>query len=165
MVELGYGIAYRVLDAQFFGLAQRRKRVFVVGYSGDWRRAVAVLFEREALAFNGRARNPEISTACFAPSSISRGFGERSNYGGIVGTLQKGGSETDPAVCFDDGISRYLTPMEWERLFGFADNYTLIPWRSELSPDGHRYNALGNTMAVPVMAWIGKRIQMVEEMA
>lgn len=49
MVELGYGFAYRVLDAQFFGVAQRRRRVFVVGYAGDWRRAAAVLFERHSL--------------------------------------------------------------------------------------------------------------------
>jgi len=47
--EVGYGFAYRVLDAQYFGLAQRRKRVFVVGHLGDWRRAAAVLFEREGL--------------------------------------------------------------------------------------------------------------------
>jgi len=48
--ELGYGFAYRVLDAQYFGVAQRRKRVFVVGYLGDWRPAAAVLFERESLS-------------------------------------------------------------------------------------------------------------------
>jgi site-specific DNA-cytosine methylase len=48
--QLGYGFAYRVLDAQFFGVAQRRRRVFVVGYLGDWRRAAAVLFERESLS-------------------------------------------------------------------------------------------------------------------
>jgi len=47
---LGYGFAYRVLDAQYFGLAQRRQRVFVVGHLGDWRRAAAVLFERESLS-------------------------------------------------------------------------------------------------------------------
>ena len=47
--HLGYGFAYRVLDAQYFGLAQRRKRVFVVGHLGDWRRAAAVLFEPESL--------------------------------------------------------------------------------------------------------------------
>lgn len=47
--ELGYGFAYRVLDAQYFGVAQRRRRVFVVGYLGDWRRAAAVLFERHSL--------------------------------------------------------------------------------------------------------------------
>jgi len=46
---LGYGFAYRVLDAQYFGVAQRRKRVFVVGYLGDWRPAAAVLFERHSL--------------------------------------------------------------------------------------------------------------------
>lgn len=50
MVELGYGLAYRVLDAQFFGVAQRRRRVFVVGHLGDWRRAAAVLFERQGLS-------------------------------------------------------------------------------------------------------------------
>ena len=49
LVELGYGFAYRVLDAQYFGVPQRRRRVFVVGYLGDWRRAAAVLFERHSL--------------------------------------------------------------------------------------------------------------------
>jgi DNA (cytosine-5)-methyltransferase 1 len=50
--QLGYGFAYRVLDAQYFGVAQRRKRVFVVGYLGDWRPAAAVLFERDSLCVN-----------------------------------------------------------------------------------------------------------------
>src|SRR3569623_2712651 len=47
--ELGYGVAYCVLDAQHFGVPQRRRRVFVVGYLGDWRRAAAVLLEREGM--------------------------------------------------------------------------------------------------------------------
>ena len=50
LAELGYGWAYRVLDAQYFGVAQRRRRVFVVGCLGDWRRAAAVLFERASLS-------------------------------------------------------------------------------------------------------------------
>jgi len=50
--ELGYGFAYRVLDAQYFGVAQRRRRVFVVGCLGDWQRAAAVLFERDSLSGN-----------------------------------------------------------------------------------------------------------------
>ena len=57
---------------------------------------------------------------------------------------------------------RRLTPIECERLQGFADNYTQIPWKgknADVCPDGPRYKALGNSMAVPVMAWIGKRIQ------
>jgi DNA (cytosine-5)-methyltransferase 1 len=49
LAELGYGCAYRVLDAQFFGVAQRRRRVFVVGHLGAWQRAAAVLFEPESL--------------------------------------------------------------------------------------------------------------------
>ncbi|WP_265822535.1 DNA (cytosine-5-)-methyltransferase [Geovibrio ferrireducens] len=49
LVECGYGIAYRVLDAQFFGVPQRRRRVFVVGYLGDWRPAAAVLFEPQSM--------------------------------------------------------------------------------------------------------------------
>lgn len=52
LVELGYGFAYRILDAQHFGIPQRRRRVFVVGHSGDWRRAAAVLFERHSLSWN-----------------------------------------------------------------------------------------------------------------
>jgi DNA (cytosine-5)-methyltransferase 1 len=48
--ESAYGLAWRVLDAQYFGVAQRRRRVFVVGYLGDWRRAAAVLFERHSLS-------------------------------------------------------------------------------------------------------------------
>jgi len=59
---------------------------------------------------------------------------------------------------------RRLTPVECERLQGFPDNFTNIPYRKKPeSPDGPRYKAMGNSMAVPVMAWIGKRIQEVSE--
>ena len=61
---------------------------------------------------------------------------------------------------------RRLTPRECERLQGFPDDYTDIPYRhKEHAPDGARYKALGNSMAVPVMRWIGERIRMVEEAA
>lgn len=61
---------------------------------------------------------------------------------------------------------RRLTPRECERLQGFPDDYTDIPYRNkEHAPDGPRYRALGNSMAVPVMRWIGERIRMVEEAA
>jgi DNA (cytosine-5)-methyltransferase 1 len=62
---------------------------------------------------------------------------------------------------------RRLTPRECERLQGFSDDYTQIPWRNkpaEDCPDGPRYKAMGNSMAVPVMRWIGERIEMVEEL-
>ena len=58
---------------------------------------------------------------------------------------------------------RRLTPRECERLQGFPDGYTNIPWRGKPeSTDGPRYKALGNSMAVPVMRWIGERINKVE---
>ena len=57
---------------------------------------------------------------------------------------------------------RRITPLEAERLMGFPDNYTAIPWRKKPAsecPDGPRYRALGNSWAVPCVSWIGKRIQ------
>lgn len=72
--------------------------------------------------------------------------------GTTAGGLHDHGVLTEMAV-------RRLTPVECERLQGFPDNYTNIPWRkSPESPDGPRYKALGNSMAVPVMNWIGRRI-------
>jgi DNA (cytosine-5)-methyltransferase 1 len=62
---------------------------------------------------------------------------------------------------------RRLTPIECERLQGFHDDFTKIPYRNKLAdqcPDGPRYKALGNSMAVPVMAWIGKRIARIDEL-
>lgn len=62
---------------------------------------------------------------------------------------------------------RRLTPRECERLQGFPDDHTLIPWRgkpADQCPDGPRYKALGNSMAVPVMRWIGERIQLITKL-
>jgi DNA (cytosine-5)-methyltransferase 1 len=75
-------------------------------------------------------------------------------------TLDRTG--TTPAV-FDKTNVRRLTPVEAERLQGFPDGHTDIGWKGKPTPDSHRYKAMGNSMAVPVMRWIGKRIQMVEE--
>ena len=65
-----------------------------------------------------------------------------------------------PALLTPSQVRR-LTPIECERLQGFPDNHTRIPWRgkpAEQCPDGPRYKALGNSMAVPVMRWIGQKI-------
>jgi DNA (cytosine-5)-methyltransferase 1 len=323
LAELGYGFAYRVLDAQYFGLAQRRQRVFVVGHSRDWRRAAAVLFERESLSGHPAPRREAGQVAPTVPSRSTAGgglgtdfdcdgglipqvsptIGGCSNGGGangpgrdvdsceslipmtlairgrgdshdleyqqdgtanailtpnggrggiVVGaiaftvkdygadagdlapTLRAGGHDGShanggvmPAVAFDttqitsstnrsnpqpgdpchplaagahppavafadvaDPVAanqaltytregthnfrlsnvaitpmqvRRLTPRECERLQGFPDDYTLIPYRGKPAADGPRYKALGNSMAVPCMAWIGRRIQMVSE--
>ena len=250
--EVGYGVAWRVLDAQHFGLAQRRKRVFLVGYLGDWRPAQAVLLEPKSLLgdFEPSDKEGKKFTA-YTQSSVGRkstqqskitsfregGFGQYVE--GVPGTLKasggvlSGGSETfvvyenhgtdsrvkevekSPTmtarwgtggnnVPFVQNISiklsntkargrninetgvgytldasgacnqgtmqndkvRRLTPTECERLQGFPDDYTQIPWRgkeAEACPQSHRYKALGNSMAVPVMEWIGNRINLVEK--
>lgn len=77
-------------------------------------------------------------------------------------------TENDGAVTLGDGtrwVVRRLTPTECERLQGFPDGWTAIPWRGKPAsecPDGPRYKALGNSMAVPVMRWIGERIEEAE---
>ena len=74
---------------------------------------------------------------------------------------QGGGGIVPPSVKPPIGLVRRLTPIECERLQGFPDNFTQIPYRNkpaENCPDGPRYAACGNSMAVPVMAWIGNRI-------
>jgi DNA (cytosine-5)-methyltransferase 1 len=70
-------------------------------------------------------------------------------------------TQGNEAVVIQQAMAvRRLTPVECERLQGFPDNYSNIPWRKAAeSPDGPRYKALGNSWAVPVVAWIGQRIQ------
>lgn len=77
----------------------------------------------------------------------------------VCGTIADGahhGGDLIPHV-------RRLTPRECERLQGFPDDYTLIPYRGKDAADGNRYKALGNSMAVNVMRWIGRRIQQFEQ--
>ena len=236
--QIGYGFAYRVLDAQYFGVAQRRRRVFVIGYLGDWRRAAAVLFERESLSGHpapSRETGEEVAANVGAGATGSHwdnvtnphpSLSQSHNTGGIGGSNQElfsqrgsgiiwpaniastlnaafgsklgledqhinGGApmfvfgaqnsanqgdsvstevtptldkSKTPAVMNDLAVRR-LTPNECERLQGFPDGYTQIPWRNKKAedcPDGPRYKAMGNSMAVPVMRWIGEKIQEVE---
>ena len=274
LAELGYGFSWRTLDAQFYGVPQRRRRVFVVGYLGNWRRAAAVLFERESLsghpAPSRKARQETAGTiaaragsggggglgtdeACSGylqptwpaeiASTLNAAFGDKQGLkdqhinsgaplfvphtvGPLTAGMHKGPRGTEavksnhviafgaqnsagqgdsvstkvtptlnksktPAIAWDeelnareelagtllrggaggrhDGVMqasavRRLTPVECERLQGFPDDYTQIPYRNkpaENCPDGPRYKALGNSMAVPVMRWIGERIKMV----
>jgi len=276
--QLGYGFAYRILDAQWHGVAQRRRRVFVVGHLGDWRRAAAVLFERESVfgnpptrgkAWEGVARStaasltssgrgvercgesrgqddvvlaaPQVANpltarmgkginttcdegqtpvVCGIPDPAYAISAGQQGKGGVFGSGRdsqdtfavvafhptqdpissvdgsthamgcgsKGGCCTQ-AVAFNayqrtegqatwplgasDGRKvevgvrqnmavRRLTPRECERLQGFPDDYTLVEYRKKPAADGPRYRALGNSMAVPVMRWIGERIKMVD---
>jgi DNA (cytosine-5)-methyltransferase 1 len=77
---------------------------------------------------------------------------------GTVNTNQNASGRNTPMVQQAMAVRR-LTPRECERLQGFPDDYTAIEYRKKPAADGPRYKALGNSMAVPVMAWIGQRIQ------
>lgn len=219
--ELGYGFAYRVLDAQHFGVPQRRRRVFVVGYLGDWRRPAAVLFERHSLSGHPTPRrqagqgtagrtapclnaafgsklgldNQHIDSGaglfiahslrvegfdasedgtgrgtplvpCFAANDYSTGAYEEVEIAGplTTGTDPAGGENQSARLT---SAVRRLTPEECEKLQGFSPGYTRIPWRgksADLCPDGPRYKALGNSFAVPVVRWLGQRIQLVDSL-
>ena len=217
-------VAWRCFDAQYFGLAQRRKRVFGVGNqdltTGRLLVSEAIPIHDQATRYSGKhgdksdgkgnglgigkpgdpcptltkgdkhavlyENHPNDSRVTgpldVAPSCVSRyGTG-----GGNVPLVQ----EPVAVDCYNKTINetsqtlsssasdinhtggvinpadrmavRRLTPTECERLQGFPDNHTLISWRGKLAdqcPDGPRYKALGNSMAVPCMAWIGKKIK------
>ena len=191
----GYHLAWRVLDAQFFGVPQRRRRLFVVGHSGDWRYPASVLFEPESLrghlAPGGKAETAAASgaeggagacrgTACVT-QALTRSFG----CGGADDNRAQGGFyipvmpplTTSVARCLTSRTERYdfetetlipshgvrrITPLEAERLQGFPDGWTDIPWRGRPAPDRLRYRALGNAMCVNVMRWLGERIASAE---
>lgn len=86
LAECGYGFAYRILNAEYFGVPQRRRRIFVVGYYGDWRPPAAVLFERESVSWN------------LAPSR-----GPREDFTGTIdeGAAKRGGYEPEAIVMPD----------------------------------------------------------------
>ena len=261
LAVIGYGFAYRVLDAQYFGLAQRRKRVFVVGHLGDWQRAAAVLFERQSLLGNPAPRRK--SGERIAPTVEARANAGGAGWGTDHGDFESETFVVQPSYCQEvadpltaneaktythEGINNFrtrnvqafairtantganghgvaeevshtqdlaqgqaiafsckdhgadatteiaptlramnevdgnanaggqmavqaglhvrrLTPTECERLMGFPDGYTNIIYRGKAAADGPRYRALGNSWAVPVVRWIGERIQAVEEIA
>lgn len=154
-------ITWRILDAQYFGVPQRRRRVFLVA-GGRNRRIAEILFEQPGESGNleqGRKKGEESSA--FIESSF--GTYRESDVGGTVkrtGGALSGGSET-LIVNMDSPRVRKLTPIECERLQGLPDNYTRIAWRNktaEQCPDTPRYMAIGNSMAVPVILWIGERM-------
>lgn len=192
--KLGYHVAWRVLDAQYFGVPQRRRRIFAVGHLGNWRYPAQVLFEPDCLRGNtpkgGKARKGSAATAESGVAKCLSTSNQRLDYetetfvmrmlcgcegGGKGALLSEDRSLTlatgNDQVLFEPTVEpmprltvRRLTPTECERLQGFPDGWTDIPWRGkDHAPDGPRYKALGNSFAVPVVRWIGERIQSVED--
>lgn len=133
-------IAWRILNAKHFGVPQSRRRIFLVASSGSLSSA-EVLFE----PFGKRIPCTPRAEAVAPTLTASRG--RRFNDSEVIIREERG--------------LRWLTPNECERLMGFPPGYTRIPYRNkqkENCPDSHRYKAIGNSMAVPVMRWIGKRL-------
>lgn len=185
-------IAWRVLDAQHFGVAQRRRRVFVVASARNGFDPAAVLFEPEGvrrdIAPNATEGESAGTVLAGMPSETGRQVGAldtecglnkmtmQSLHSGhvvtdrdVVGTLTARGMNALGARDIEeyavhgsaDGRVRKLTPIECERLQGFPDGHTLIPYRNKPAdqcPDGPRYKALGNSKAVPVVRWVGQRL-------
>jgi DNA (cytosine-5)-methyltransferase 1 len=133
------------------------------------------VFPVMTLAIRGREGEPSlevredgIANAVLTPNGGRGGIG----VGAIAMTLTSGGAgdrgRLDPLntdlVVEDQMAVRRLTPRECERLQGFPDDYTLIRVGKKMASDGPRYKGLGNSMAVPVMRWIGQRIAMVDRL-
>ena len=132
-------IAWRVIDAQYFGVAQRRRRVFVVASARAEFDPTKVLFESEAPADNIERIRSE-----------SRGYP-------VLTCQSAGNANARGIVVIDNGNFRSLTPEEEERRQGFPTGHTDIGGKWS---DSHRYKAIGNSKAVPCIQWIGIRLMM-----
>jgi DNA (cytosine-5)-methyltransferase 1 len=176
---LHYGCSYRTLDAQHFGCPASRGRVFVVGYLGDWRPSMSVLIERNSLSVHRKRTIAQRSNSAVRTVGSTQEKGrtiaftdrKRSNgrrvewqvelaYSPLV--RRGGGNKTNRQIVDPDGVLRTLTSRETERILGFPDDWTLVPCRDRWMANTHRNEMLGNTIAVPVLRWIGERIDLVE---
>jgi len=141
--------------------------------SGQGCSTVAVAFDTTQVTSAANYSNPKPGDPChpiassghppavaFEPA-IAKRDGAENRFTDVCPTLRSQMGDNQPAVATSMQVRR-LTPTECERLQGFPDSHTRIPWRGKDAsecPDGPRYKALGNSMAVPVMRWIGERIQ------
>lgn len=165
--ESGYGVAWRILDSQWFGVAQRRRRVFIVGSLGDFRSSEVLLGPGSGF-WDTRKSAKKIEEVTETAIRLSSRRGQDGLIqtpsriiAGTIGTRgNKSHTEIDghgAHVIVESGDGslvgvRRLTPTEYERLMGFPDGWT------SGQADSHRYKQLGNAVVVPVASWLSKRI-------
>lgn len=106
----------------------------------------------------GRNQGQEVCVAIRTANTSSNGWGF--NLDGVAYTIDQAQGQAVAVAVQEVMHVRRLTPLECERLQGFPDGYTDIIFKRKLATDSHRYKALGNSMAVPVMRWIGKRVEL-----
>jgi DNA (cytosine-5)-methyltransferase 1 len=152
-------VAWRVLDAKFYGVPQQRKRLYVLAGGHDFN-PENVLFElhehrlgefpKVPLAFDKGGKHFEVFreyTDCLYSAYGTKWNGNAAAYNGSL-------------YVAEDGRLRRMTPLECERLMGFPDNYTDVAFASPTN----RYQGVGNSWAVPVVRWIGERIVHADEL-
>lgn len=165
LAELGYGVAWRVLDSRYFGVPQSRTRVFVVGYLGGAAGAGSVLFEPEC-GDRDSEKSRQDGEKSVSPFAVSVGDSERGFVKKLAHCLyaesarHTGTDWSRNYVSYPNGRVRRLTPLETERLQGFPDDWTMPkePIDNLNTLDSARYHACGNAVSVPVAEWLGKRI-------
>jgi DNA (cytosine-5)-methyltransferase 1 len=186
--KFGYGFSWRVLDLSFFGVPQQRRRIYLVAYLGDMLPAIQVLFDIESMLRNlkesrqgagqdiasdvadGVGAEQHVGVTNVARTLRTRGCSGMRAFSDNIVVVRKHGRKIEQdiatpksAMCrqFDDKgnfLLRRLTPVECERLQGIPDNYTNVDYKNHPMADFHRYRMIGNSMAVPILDWIGNRL-------
>lgn len=177
-----FNVGWRVFDAQYTrvsqfprAIPQRRKRVILVGSLGTWESVAKVLFDEELSGGSAApSREPwrEAPEVCgrlareCVPLDLTNLDGRVNHLGGkswdIPNSAAYSITRRRPSGVCVDGLARKFTPRECERLMGFPDDWTLVPWKRKLT-DAPRYKALGNSMCVNVIQWIAERIDALEK--
>lgn len=153
--ELGYGVAWRLLNSRYFGVPQSRPRVYLCCWKGNPSKALASLFETGLPAKASRERTAFITESTPKgkyPRVATTGYCLAATSGRHTGT-----DWSRTYVTCENGVRR-LTPIECERLQGFPDDWTMVEGDTE-DADSHRYAAVGNAVSVPVIHWIAERIK------
>ena len=170
LAEIGYGdLAWRLVCARYFGVPQRRRRVFIVGHLGGGG-------ERAVRALGAGGEGNLAAGDCSWQATSATPSGSVGIAGGVITEAtakclttsnQRLDSETESFVvepAQGGGVPsvRRLTPTECERLMGWPDGWTAVD--GERTPDGRRYSACGNGVVANISEWIGRRIMAIEEL-